>query len=155
MKPTCTNCKFYSKPQHDTDISCAVNPEGQACNCLHYTPIVADNSLEMALTNRKLAEYEAFRQEALTRFEVTMPDLSFDSNWLIPKIVINRIKDFLPQAIQNEKAQGYTQEQIIIALIEWVEKQIDSNLEIYDLEKRGLSEYGIWQFLPNDEDESE
>jgi hypothetical protein len=145
MKPTCTNCKFYSQPQHETDISCAVNPEGQACNCLHYTPIVADDSLEQALINRKLAEYEAFRQEALIRFGVTMPDLSFDSNWLIPQIVVNRLKDFLPQVVTHEEAQGYTQEQIIIAVIQWVESQIGYHLDPYDL-KHGLS-HGIWDIL--------
>lgn len=148
MKPTCANCKFYSQPQHDSDITCAINPSGRACSCLDYTPILTENSLEQALANRKLAEYEVFRQEALMRFGVTMPDLSFDSNWLIPKAIINRIKNFLPQAITHEKAQGYTQEQIIIAVIQWVEKQINYHLETYDLTQRGLSDYGIWEFLP-------
>jgi hypothetical protein len=149
MKPTCTNCKFYSLPQHETDISCAINPDGQACNCLDYTPILALNSFEEALIKRKLADYETFRQEALTRFGVTMPDLNFDSNWLIPKNVVSRIKEFLPQVLTHQKAQGYTQEQIIIAVIQWVEKRINYHLETYDLTQQGLlSDYGIWKFLP-------
>ena len=147
MEPTCTNCKFYSLPQHDTDICCAVNPGGVACDCRDYVPVVvADDLLEAALISRKQAEYEAFRRVAQERFGVAMPDLTFDANWLIPQAVNASIKNFLPQVMKSEKAQGYTQEQITQAVIQWAESRIVYHLEAYDL-KEGLA-YGIWNFLP-------
>ncbi|PAX59431.1 hypothetical protein [Brunnivagina elsteri] len=147
MKPTCTNCKYYSQPQHDTDIACAVNPNGKACNCLSYTPVVDENLLETALVNRKQDEYEAFRRQAKERFQVEMPELSFDSNWLIPQIITKRINDFLPQVMRHEKASSYTQEQIAIAVIQWAEKQMNYHLETYDLNHSLESNCGVWGIL--------
>jgi hypothetical protein len=147
MKTTCTNCKYYSQAQHDTDITCAVNPEGQACNCLSYTPVVDENLLETALVNRKKDEYEAFRRQAKERFQVEMPELSFDSSWFIPQIIIKRIHDFLPQAMRHENAKNYTQEQIAIAVIQWAEKQVNYHLEVSDLNRSLDSNYGVWEIL--------
>ena len=146
MELTCTNCKFYSQPQHDTDVCCAVNPSGVARDCRDYAPVVMDGLLEAVLISRKEAEYEAFRKVAIERFGVKMPDLTFDANWLIPQVVVTSIKDFLPQVMTHPKAQGYTQEQVAQALIQWAESRIIFQLEAYDL-KEGLVN-GIWNFLP-------
>lgn len=149
---TCATCKFYSSPKNDTDLTCVVNPGGQASDCASYTMIVGENALETALIVRKKADYEAFRQEALTIYGVEMPDVHFTSQWLIPQIVITRIKEFLPQVLGHEKAEAYTEEQIILALVEWAEGKISYYLDECDLE-RALSN-GVWEILEHHKTES-
>lgn len=132
-EPAEANCQFcinYSRPIHEGDIHCAVNPDGDATTCQHYQLVLSPTIMKDALIERNRRKYEQWRSHVLRGasefgIEVNVPEAEISDNWQVPRQVIENIFNILPQLVNYLKSkpeyQDLSDTEIGIALIDYAE----------------------------------